>query len=108
MEIIKSHNEAEILKGCIILMQELTSEFEDYLDFMNIKPEKDEERFCIDCTYSHIVSRLLMSGKKYDKGLHVSDKCKELGVDYSDTIAFEDRRFAKMKSKETTTNERLD
>lgn len=56
-ERIRSHSETEIVNGCIALMQELVGEFEDYLDFMNIAPESEEERFAVNFSYFHIVQQ---------------------------------------------------
>ena len=44
---VKSHSEAEIVKGCIELMWDLVGEFEDYLDFLGIDVTEipEDERF---------------------------------------------------------------
>lgn len=89
---IESHSEAEILKGCIALMQELTGCFEEYLDYMGIKPESDEERFCVNFTHFHIVQRLFL-WRTYHSGVTSTiEKCKELFTDPSDAVTFEDAR----------------
>ena len=47
----ESHSETEIVKGCIALMQELTGQFETYLEFMGINPDTEEERFSVEYSY---------------------------------------------------------
>lgn len=89
---IESHSEAEILKGCIALMQELMGCFEEYLDYMGIKPESNEERFCVNFTHFHIVQRLFLWRTYHSGGTSTIEKCKELGLDSGDTVAFEDDR----------------
>ena len=44
-EHVESHSEREIVNSCVSLMQELVGYFEDYLDFMGIIPQNEEERF---------------------------------------------------------------
>lgn len=92
-DMIESHSEAEILKGCIALMQELTGRFEDYLDFMNIVPENDEERFVTNFTYFGIVQRLLLWKTSHSGGTSTMEKCQELGFDPGDMVCFEDERY---------------
>lgn len=89
---IESHSESDILKGCIALMQELTSEFEEYLDYMKIKPEYDEERFCTEFTYFHIVQRLFLWMTYHSGGTSTIEKCRELSIDFGDVVSFEDTR----------------
>lgn len=89
---IESHPEAEILKGCIALMQELVGGFEEYLNFLNIQPETDEERFYVKLTYFHIVPRLFLWMMHHSGGTSTIEKCKELGVDSEDEVIFEDTR----------------
>ena len=89
---IESHSEAEILKGCIALMQELTGCFEEYLDCMGIKPESDEERFCVNFTHFHIVQRLFLWTTYHSGGTSTSEKCNELGLEPCDVVVFEDDR----------------
>ena len=89
---IESHSEREILKGCIALMQELTGCFEEYLDYMGIKPENDEERFCVNFTNFHIVQRLFLWRTYHSGGTSAIEKCKELGLDSCDVVVFADDR----------------
>lgn len=89
---IESHSDTEIVNGCISLMQELTGYFEDYLDFMNIIPENEEERFRVDFSYFHIVQRLMLWKTSHSGGASTAQKCNELGFDSSDCVLFEDER----------------
>ena len=53
-----SHSEAAILRGCIALMQNLMGRFEEYLEFIDVHPDSEEERFCTDFYMAEIVERL--------------------------------------------------
>ena len=77
---------------CIALMQELVGEFEDYLDFMNIIPESEEERFAVNFSYFHIVQRLMLWKTMHSGGTSTIEKCRALGFDPSDIVSFEDER----------------
>lgn len=92
-EHVESHSEREIVNGCVSLMQELVGYFEDYLDFMNIVPENEEERFQMDFPFFHIVQRLLLWTTSHSGGTSTMQKCDELGLDSSDCITFEDERY---------------
>ena len=89
----KSHSETEILNGCIALMQELVSDFQDwylYVHGENALEELDEEEmFCIRKTYFEIVKRLFLWGTHHSGGNSTRAKCDELGVkDWSEDIEF--------------------
>ena len=86
----ESHSETEIVKGCIALMQELTGQFETYLEFMGINPDTEEERFSVEYSYFHIVQRLLLWTTHHSGGTSTMEKCQELGFDSGDTVIFED------------------
>lgn len=92
-EHVESHPESEIVNGCVSLMQELTGYFEDYLDFMNIVPENEEERFRVDFSYFHIVQRLMLWKTSHSGGTSTTQKCNELGFDSSACVSFEDERY---------------
>lgn len=94
MEHVESHSESEIVKGCIGLMSEMVGRFESYLDFMGIEPapDGDEQHFCTDFTYGHIVGRLLLWKTTHSGGTSTAEKCAELGFDYYDSVVFEDER----------------
>ena len=68
----ESHSETEIVKGCIALMQELTGQFETYLEFMGINPDTEEERFSVEYSYFHIVQRLLLWTTHHRSRQHIS------------------------------------
>lgn len=70
---IESHSEAEMLKGCIDLMQELTGCFEEYLDCMGIKPESDEERFCVNFTHFHNLAEGFMEANNVIRSMPTID-----------------------------------
>lgn len=89
---IESHSEVEILKGCIALMQELTGCFEEYLDYMGIKPENKEEIFRVNFSHFHIVQRLFLWMTYHSGGTSTIEKCRELSLDPSDVVSFEDAR----------------
>lgn len=86
---IPTHGERRILQGCIGLMEELTGQFEDYLEYMGIKPESEEERFSAGMTYFHIVNRLFLWHTHHSGGTSTAAKCHELGIkDSSQTVRF--------------------
>ena len=87
-----SHSEKEILKGCILLMQSLMGRFEEYLEYMDIAPEIEEERFCTTFTYGEIVQRLFLWTTHHSGGTSTWLKCEKLGVDYGKSVVFEDER----------------
>lgn len=91
-EYIKSHSETEIVNSCIALMQELVGEFEDYLDFMDIAPESEEERFAVNFSYFHVVQRLMLWKTMHSGGTSTIQKCRALGFDPSDIVSFKDER----------------
>lgn len=92
MEHIESHSEAEIVNGCIALMQELTGQFEEYLEYMDIVPGEGEERFAAAFSYFHIVQRLMLWKTYHSGGTSTIQKCAELGFDSGDCVIFRDER----------------
>ena len=82
MENTKSHSEKDILKGCIALMQELTDEFKDYLEWLGYDLDKldEAERFNYRMTYFHIVQRLFLYCTSHSGGNSTRAKMDELGV----------------------------
>lgn len=96
---IESHSEAEILKGCISLMQELTGHFEEYLDYIGVHPETEEERFNVDYTYFHIIQRLFLWRTYHSGGTSTIEKCMELGLDSGDSVNFQDERYKEEKEE---------
>ena len=82
----------EIVHGCIYLMQKLTGQFEDYLEFMDVKPESNEERFATTMTYFEIVRDLLLWTTRHSGGNSTMKLCHDLGFDYSQGVLFRDER----------------
>lgn len=87
----ESHNEAAILRGCIALMQQLMGRFEEYLDFIDVHPDDEEERFCTEFCMTEIVERLFLWETHHSGGTSQRLKLQVLGVD-ADTVTFEDSR----------------
>lgn len=92
-EHVESHSEREIVNSCVSLMQELVGYFEDYLDFMEIIPQNEEERFQVELSYFHIVNRLLLWKTSHSGAASTREKCDELGFDSRDYVTFEDERY---------------
>lgn len=92
MEHVESHSELEIVKGCISLMQMLMGRFEEYLDWMGVSPDSEEERFLTQFSYFEIVQRLLLWTTSHSGGTSTMQKCAELGLDSGDCAVFEDER----------------
>lgn len=75
---IESQSEAQILKGCIELMQSVTNTFNEFIDY----------DFNISYSYFEIVQRLFLQHTNHSGGTSTRAKCKELGVDSSDRVVF--------------------
>lgn len=75
-----SHSEQQILKGCLALMQHLVDDFAEYLDFLDVHPETEEEQFCLSIPYSVIVQRLFLWNTKHSGGTSTGMKCRNLGI----------------------------
>ena len=93
-EMTASHSEADIYKGCIALMQELMRRFEEYLEWMEIYPDNDEERFETYFYPTHIIERLFLWNTRHSGGTSQRLKCQELDIDTDDMVIFEDSRNA--------------
>lgn len=80
---LSSQSEKEILEGCIALMQEMCDCFRAYLDYIDFKPEYEEEKqpFCM--SYFRIVRRLFLWNTRHSGGNSTRAKCAELGIDDS-------------------------
>lgn len=87
---VKSHSEAEIVKGCIKLMWDLVGEFEDYLDFLGIDVTEipEDERFKVSHSNTEIVRKLFLSTTTHAGGTSTRQKCEELGLDFSEDVKF--------------------
>lgn len=93
-EMTASHSETDIYNGCIALMQELMEQFEEYLDWLGIHPDNDEDVFWTDFYPTHIVERLFLWHTTHSGGTSQRLKCHELGIDTNSTVSFADERGA--------------
>lgn len=94
---VDSHNETEIVRGCIALMHELVDDFAQWYRWIHgedaIEELDDEEIFCVRKTYFHIVQRLLLYDTRHSGGTSTCRKCRQLGFeDWSKDINFEFER----------------
>lgn len=90
---LESHDEKLILQCCISLMQELVSGFEEWYRWMHgenaIEELSEEERFCYNMSYFHIVQELFLFHTSHSGGTSTMAKCRQLGVDSGDSVEFE-------------------
>ena len=89
----QSHSEAAILRGCIALMQALMGRFEEYLDFIGVHPENEEDRFETNFYMTEIVERLFLWETHHSGGTSQRMKLAALGVK-AETVTFSDDRDA--------------
>lgn len=89
---ITSHNEKQIFDGCVAMMQRLMGAFEEYLEWMDIHPESEEERFNYRFYNTEIVERLFLWHTTHSGGTSQREKCRELGIKDDGTITFRDER----------------
>lgn len=87
---VKSHSEEQVVKGCIELMWDLVSRFEDYLDYLDIDYTEipEEERFEVCYSNFEIVRNLFLSTTTHSGGTSTRQKCKELGLDSAENVVF--------------------
>lgn len=89
---LESHEEKYILYYCISLMQELVRGFEEWYRWMHgenaIEELSEEERFCYNMSYFHIVQELFLFRTYHSGGTSTMAKCKQLGVDSSENVEF--------------------
>ena len=89
---LESHDEKYILKYCISLMQELVGKFEEWYEYVHgedaIRELDEVERFYYRMSYFSIVQELFLFGTSHSGGTSTREKCKQLGVDWSDGIEF--------------------
>lgn len=90
-DMTSSHNEADIYKGCISLMDTLTGNFYEWLDFIGVDVVKldAEEQFVARFYPTEIVERLFLWRTKHSGGTSQRMKCKELGIDADKMVTFD-------------------
>lgn len=89
---VQSHSEREIFKGCVAMMQQLMNAFEEYLDWMDVHPDNEEERFSYQFYNTQIVERLFLWNTHHSGGTSQREKCRELGIKDDGTVTFRDER----------------
>lgn len=97
-DMTSSHSEKEIYDGCIELMQSLTRQFHEWLDYMGIDTSNlsEDEQFCANFYPTEIVETLFLRGTSHSGGTSCRMKCNELGIkDYSDEVSFDFSEFNK-------------
>ena len=89
---LESHEEKYILHYCISLMQELVGCFEEWYRWVHgenaIEELSEEERFCYNMSYFHIVQELFLFRTYHSGGTSTMAKCRQLGVDSSENVEF--------------------
>ena len=73
-------------------MQRLVDAFEEYLDFMDIHPESEEEVFTTEFCNTEIVERLFLWNTRHSGGTSQRKKCQELGIKDDGVVVFKDMR----------------
>lgn len=89
---LESHEEKYILHYCISLMQELVGCFEEWYRWVHgenaIEELSEEEKFCYNMSYFHIVQELFLFSTYHSGGTSTMAKCRQLGVDSSENVEF--------------------
>ena len=89
---LESHEEKYILHYCISLMQELVGCFEEWYRWVHgenaIEELSEEERFCYNMSYFHIVQELFLFRTSHSGGTSTRAKCRQFGVDSSENVEF--------------------
>lgn len=90
-DMTSSHSEADIYKGCLSLMDELTGKFYEWLDFIGVDVSKldEEEQFVAGFYPTEIVERLFLRKTTHSGGTSQRMKCKELGIDAGKMVVFD-------------------
>ena len=89
---ILSHDEREIVNGCVALMHELTDRFIEWMEWQGVDCD-EEERFDTSFTYFEIVQRLLLYHTNHSGGTSTREKCAQIGFDSWGEVEFADRRY---------------
>ena len=85
---ISSHSEREILDACVEMIQGMADEFLEYLEYVGYEPEDDEKMSFCNKSYFEIVQRLFLWGTSHSGGTSTMKKCRQLGVNSGDSIAY--------------------
>ena len=92
IKMLESHEEKYILHYCISLMQELVGCFEEWYRWVHgenaIEELSEEERFCYNMSYFHIVQELFLFRTSHSGGTSTRAKCRQFGVDSSENVEF--------------------
>ena len=86
-EVIKSQSEKDIFEGCKSLMETLVKYFEYWCECIGVECEKDE-MFSVSMPTSQIVRDLFLFKTNHSGMTSTIEKCKELGLDYSERVRF--------------------
>lgn len=95
-----SHSERDILDACVELMQGMADEFLEYLDWIGAEPEEEEKISFCNMNYFRIVQRLFLWHTSHSGGTSTINKCRELGVDSSESIAYNPWKVRDEESEE--------
>lgn len=89
-DMTSSHSEKQIYEGCISLMNQLFGQIKEWLHDMEYISEDDdpEELFSTGFYNTEIVERLFLWNTTHSGGTSQRLKCKELGIDPSESIYF--------------------
>lgn len=89
---LQSQPEEKIVQCCLGLMQELVDHFMGWYDWIHGEGAAaqlpEDERFCYNYTYFHIVQRLLFWNTHHSGGTSTRAKCSQLGLDPEKYIEF--------------------
>lgn len=83
---LESHDEKAILEGCIAMMQSVGGRVNEWIEWLGIWPDDENEYLDFGWYYSEIVRRLFLWNTTHSGGTSTYAKCRELGVDPCDTV----------------------
>lgn len=86
-----SHSERQIYDGCIELMDKMMDNFAWYLGFIGVDIENmaDDEKLRFGISKMEIVRTLFLEHTDHSGGTSTIAKCKELGIDWSESEYFD-------------------
>jgi len=91
----KVKSERDMILSIKTLLAHVMSEFEDYLDFMDVHPESEEEVFKIVIPITTIVRQIMLDGTGRSGMTSTIQKCNQLGLDTDIGFDMYDRRDLK-------------